>query len=442
MYRLLQKLVLFFSLLSALILLASCSPSGVGTIPSGTPDHGNGTPAVIPTPHPDPQPVLTAPPGATGAFYAFVRKNQLWVATNGTVPAQVTHFDFGNYTSVFWNQPLWSPGDRSIAFTMDALPPGLGGGGCPGPDYSVFGTLYILDTATMQLTKIVLPGDSGSTAADSPYDGYWHSIFWEDSTHLLAWHNETNFVGKKSDAAGLYRYNVDSNTLTQVIPLSSLGVATLLKPQAGLTLMLSMRYSSEELFYQIVEQGQIAIYRHSIVHPSTASSKVLTIGSEAWCDPQHSGLFVKPGWDVSPNGEQLVAQIITTDSSNQVVGTVQVLSLNDGSTTPLFAQGSSQMLRNDITLTWGPDSQTVIATSHNVQSPVGPYSATLANPSAMQQYTPDLAGQVAWRPDSSAFALQSSDALNPTVVPDVYIFMPGDGQGRLLLADAYDFTWG
>src|SRR5712691_6896593 len=97
MYRLLQKLVLFFSLLLVLLLLSSCGPSGVGTIPSGTPDHGNGTPAVIPTPRPDPQPVLTAPPGATGAFYAFVRKNQLWVATNGANPTQVTRFDYGNY---------------------------------------------------------------------------------------------------------------------------------------------------------------------------------------------------------------------------------------------------------------------------------------------------------------------------------------------------------
>src|SRR5437016_12818245 len=92
MSKRLQTICVSLCLLLVAWLLASCSVSKVGTIPSGTPDHGNGTPAVIPTP--DPSPVMAAPPSTKGAFYAFVRQNQLWVAVNGTSPAQVTNFDY------------------------------------------------------------------------------------------------------------------------------------------------------------------------------------------------------------------------------------------------------------------------------------------------------------------------------------------------------------
>lgn len=124
-------------LLVVVLLLTSCSVSKVGTIPSGTPDHGNGTPAVIPTP--DPSPVMAAPPNTTGAFYAFIRKNQLWVALNGASPAQVTNFDYGNAPNVFWHSPAWSPRDHFIAVIMNAVPFGLGGGGCPDPITGLMG---------------------------------------------------------------------------------------------------------------------------------------------------------------------------------------------------------------------------------------------------------------------------------------------------------------
>jgi hypothetical protein len=65
----------------------------------------------------------------------------------------------------------------------------------------------------------------------------------------------------------------------------------------------------------------------------------------------------------------------------------------------------------------------------------------LANPTAMQQYAPNVAGQVSWRPDSSAFALQNSEMMDMTT-SDVYVFLTGDSQGRILLTDARDFTWG
>lgn len=442
MQRRLLKLVLLSLLAWMLIFLASCGFSGVGTIPSGTPDRGNGTPAVIPTPSPSPQTVLTAPSTAMGNFYAFVRDNQLWVALNGANPVQATHFDYTNLPNVFWHQPLWSPGDHFIAFIMNALPAGLGGGGCPGPDYGANGALYLLNTSTMQLTKLVVLSDNGDAVASSAHNGYWQYIFWEDSTHLLAWYN--GITGKASSTAGLYRYDLNSNTLSQVIPLSGLGVATLFNGQQGLPLLLSMRYSSGQLFYQVVvhalgQQSQIMIYRHSVVHPEMASNKVLEMGTEPWCNLPQSGPYIKPGWDVSADGEQLVAQMIIDGSPSSGVTSISVLDLKDGLTTALFAQIAPQMLSHDVVLTWGPDSQTVVAAQYHMLGQNGPYSATLANPDAMQQYTPVLSGQAAWRADSSAFVLQSLDT---TDASDVYLFVTGNTQGQLLLKDVRDFVWG
>lgn len=440
-----HTVISLLSLLWALLLLPACGSSYIGTIPRGTPDLGDGTLAVIPAITPDPQLVFTAPPTAVGATYAYVRKNQLWTARNAATPVQATHFDYVGTSNVFWHQPLWSPGDRFIAFIMNARPAGLGGGGCPAPDFSANGALYIMDFTTDQLTKITVPADSGDAVVSSPYNGYWQYIFWEDSTHLLAWYN--GVTGTSSNSAGLYRYDLNSKTLALVIPLRSLGVATLFHVQAGLPLLLSMRYSSEQLFYQIIVHpferlSQFVIYRRSIIHPEMPGSKVLETGSEPWCTPQQNGPFVKPGWDVAPDGEQLAAQMIVVNDAGQGSATISALNLNDHSMTDLFAQASTQMLGQDLTLTWGPDSQTIVATTYHAPAQNGPYSATLANPAATEQYTPDLAGQVTWRTDSSAFALQNVDTVSTSTSSDVYMFITGDSQGQLLLTDARDFMWG
>lgn len=443
MPRRLHNLLILLVCLPALFLLSSCDSAGTGTIPGGTPDLGNGTPAVIPTPSPSPQPVLTAPSTALGATYAFVRRDQLWVARHGAKPVQVTHFDYTNVPDVFWHQPLWSHDDHYIAFILNARPVGQGGGGCPAPDYGANGTLYLLNTSTLQLTQLVVPADSSDPVAKSALNGYWQYVFWEDSTHLLAWYN--GVIGRTSNTAGLYRYDLDSETLTQVIPLSALGVATLFSAQENVPLLLSMRYSSGHLYYQVVihpfgQHSQIAIYGRSVIQPALPGNTVLDMGSEPWCSPQQSGPYIKPGWDVSPDGEQLVAQVIP--ATGQAVGSIQALNLNDGSTTALFAQASPRMLSHDLLLTWAPDSQAVVATEDHMFSQDGPYSATLADPAAMQRYTPNLAGQVAWRTDSSAFVLQNSDTTDVTDAPGLYVFNTGDTQGLLLLTDARDFEWG
>lgn len=302
-----------------------------------------------------------------------------------------------------------------------------------------------MNTETKQFTRITFPSILKNVQMNgSPSNDYWQYIFWEDATHLLAWYN--GVAGKMSSAAGLYRYDVNTQELTQVIPLSALGDATLSNPQQNMPLLISLGYSSEQLFYQVVmhpfeQQSQVAIYRHSISHPEMQSSKVLQMGTEPWCAPQ-SGPYIRPGWDISPDGEQLVAQMITATGPDQAVGTIQTLNLNDGSTTALFMQAPADLLGQDLLLTWGPDSQTVVATASHAQTPSGPYSASLADPAAMQRYTPNLAGQVVWRSDGSAFALQGAETVDQTATPNVYVFLTADTQGRMLLTDAHEFNWG
>src|SRR5258708_34679684 len=253
-------------LISVLSLVSACGiwTSSVGYIPRGTPDHGNGTPAVVSTISLYPHPVHTVSVSTMGANYAFVRKNQLWVALNGANPLQVTNFNYTNIPNVFWHQPVWSPGDHLLAFIMNAHPAGLGGGGCPGPDYSANGALYLMNTSTGHFTRVRLSSPPGYVQMKGvPQDDFWQYMFWEDTTHLLAWYNGP--AGKLNNMAGLYRYSIISQALTLVIPLSALNAATLFSPQKTMPLLLSMHYSNEQHFYQMVvhpfEQGsQLVIY--------------------------------------------------------------------------------------------------------------------------------------------------------------------------------------
>lgn len=439
--------VVLLALLVACVALASCSASGVGTIPSGTPDLGNGTPAIIPSSSPTARPIATAPISMLGATYAFVRDNQLWLALSGGQPAQATKFQYTNLPDVSWHPPLWSPGETSLAFIMNARPAGQGGGGCPAPDYEANGALYVLNAGTRQATQIIVPTDKGDPLASSPTNGYWQYFFWQDATHLLAWYN--GVIGKTSNNAGLYRYDMAAKTLTLILPLRSLGVSTLFEGQSSQPLLLSMRYSSGQLFYQVVDHpfeqsSQFIIYRRSLDQPASASKLVFTAGSEAWCSSSQAGSFQKPGWDISPDGAQLVVQEVaeSTSSAGQTASNVQVLSLSDHTVTPLFSAMSATMLASDLTLTWGPDSQTVVASQAHLLSQAGPYSATLANPAAIQAYSPGAAGPAAWRSDSAAFALQNVDVSDVNNGGSLYVYIPGSQQGQLLLNNARDFAWG
>src|ERR1700730_744109 len=306
------KLLIFLAILFVTVALASCGSSGVGSIPGGTPSLGNGTPAVIPSPSPTRQVIPSASPASLSGTYAFVRHNQLWLALHGAKAVRATSFDFSNLPDVSWHQPVWSPGDGFLAFIMNARPAGQGGGGCPAPDYGANGALYLLNTSTMRLTQVMVLTDKGDALASSLNNGYWQYVFWQDATHLLAWYN--GVVGKTSNTAGLYRYDLGNATLSQVISLQQLGVSTLFNARQNAPLLLSMRYSTGQLYYQVVghpfeQHSQLTIYRHAVDHPAQASVKVLDMGSEAWCGSQQGSALIRPGWDVPPDGQQLAAQV-------------------------------------------------------------------------------------------------------------------------------------
>lgn len=402
-------------------------------------------------------------------LYAFVRQGQLCLSPNGRNPTQVTHLNYsslGPKPDIFWRQPLWSPGDEFIAFIVRAMPSSFGVDGIcdPGPNYAYTGALYVLNTSTLQITRVVLASMSGYPADDNPLDGFWQHIFWEDATNLLAFRNlvQNGNVNLAQNGGSLYRYDLNGNELTEVIPASSLKQSGVGIP-GDFGIWFPLRYSSGQLYYQVMETDpqhskniKFVIYRHSTLHPELPDTRVLDAGNEQLVDtyqgsgppPPICAQYENPGWDISPDGKHLVAQMLLTDNAGHVSSSIRVLNVSDGSMVTLFGQVSSDVFKGDVTLTWGPDNQSVLLSSwfwFGVKiSQVGPYSATLLQPEQTQAYPPDTNGHVVWRSDSSAFALfqfqQYEIESNNTT--NVYMFAQGKPDRRLFLMNAQNFAWG
>lgn len=441
----LHKTFLLVSLMSALV-LSSCGFPGNSVTPDTTSVHSDGSPEAKPTHTSTPPPVTS---------YAFVRQDQLWVSFNGRNPIQVTHINYsslGSVPNIFWGQPLWSPGDGFIAFILKAFPGYFDDlGACPpGIDYANPGALYVLNTRTLQLTRVVLTSMSGYPADNDPLKGFWQHLFWEDATHLLA----SSSPPQSNTNGSLFRYDLNTKTLSEVIPAGSLKPFGIL---ANNLIWFPLRYSSGQLFYQVIEADPInsknilfVIYRHSTLHPELPSTKVLETGSEPI--PVVGGtnvgpsaacpLITNPGWDISPDGKRLVAQMLLTDNADHVTSSIRVLNLADGSMEALFGQVSSNVLTGDLTLTWGPDNQSVLLSSWSSQ--VGPYSATLVQPAQSQAYPPDTIGHVVWRSDGSVFALFQFQwiGMGPNSEATVYMCTQGKPDRRLFLMNAQNFAWG
>src|SRR5581483_9648059 len=161
-----------------------------------------------------------------------------------------------------------------------------------------------------------------------------------------------------------------------------------------------------------------------------------------WSGSQQGNTFTYPGWDVSLDGQQLAAQVVQAGNANGPASSIETLNIPGSTTTGLLAQLPPAMLAHDLVLTWGPDSQSLVASEAHLLSQNGPYSATLANPAMTQAYAPGAAGLVAWKIDSSAFTLQSTDMSDVTGAGQTYLFNAGSTQGQLLLTNTRDFVWG
>ena len=440
----LYKTLLLVSLMSAFI-LSSCGFPGV--TPDTTLDHNDGFPEVKPTHTPTSSPISS---------YAFVRQEQLWVSFNGRNPIQVTHLNYsslGSIPNIFWGQPLWSPGDGFIAFILRAFSgyfDDIGTCHPPGTYFAKPGALYVLNTRTLQLTRVVLSSMSGYPADNDPLNGFWQYIFWEDATHLLAFGS----LPQRNNSGNLFRYDLNRKTLSEAIPASNLKPFVPGSSIWGSSIWFPLRYSSGQLFYQVVEDDlqnskniKFVIYRHSTIQPELPNTKVLDTGSEPVPDVGPNGFapcptISNPGWDISLDGKRLVAQMLLTDNAGHVSSSMRVLNLSDGSMEALFGQVSSNVLTHDLTLTWGPDNQSVLLSSWSSQ--VGPYSTTLLQPVQTQVYPPDTTGHVVWRSDSSAFALFQFQwlSMGPNSDATVYMFAQGKPDRRLFLSNAQNFAWG
>jgi len=384
----------------------------------------------------------------TKGSYTFVRNEQLWVALNGANPVQVTHFTYPTnhgFTNAFWNQSFWFANGRYVAFELKAVVGGLGGGGCGYiGDYARNAGLFVLDTTTLKITQITVPGEKGPSGS---VDGYWEHLFPENATQLLVWHS--TLYNKNG---GLYRYNFTTKALTLVLPASKVPNA-----DSNTEAFAPMRYSNGQLYYETfnpVPGSSVlydhVIYSHSVTHPNEQTFKVLDAGTQVFCDVAHgnAGLYRETGWDISPDGQHLVVQEIVKNNQGKETSSIQSISLRSGTPITLFSHLPADVLSHDLVLSWAPDNRTVLLQSPSQKPGQGTfYSTTLFTGLLKVQtypYTTNFGfhpGHIAWKPNSTTFALYAFQEYDKVVTSSVYTFTVGNAHGSVLLSNATNFAW-
>ncbi|MBA2680351.1 MAG: hypothetical protein H0U76_18380 [Ktedonobacteraceae bacterium] len=391
--------------------------------------------------------------GGGAATYAFVRNEQLWVKLPDAQLVQATHFDYtaddGHHLAVLWNQLSWFDGDHYIAFKLLVTRGGFGGAGCGYiGNNGATSALFILDTRTMQTTEITVPGENTNKSDKNERSGQWQYLFTDDSLHLLAWHTD---LGNKG---GLYRYDFSSGKLSLALSASKFPEVKLSNDS-----YFPMRLGNGQLYYEAMTKtsGSLydhVIYSHSIDHPEMPSVKVLDAGTHLFCDDAtgNRGQYREPGWDVSSDGQYLVVQKIVRDNQGKETSTIQMISLYDGTVTPLFSQLTPTDLSHDLTLSWAPDHQTIVVQVPTVGKDSAPqqegtfYSTTVGQPTEVRsylyktnfQYQP---GRIAWSSDSASFALSVFYETKDNSAANVYDFVIGNEPGHAMLNGATNFIW-
>ncbi len=392
---------------------------------------------------------MTLQTSSVKGSYTFVRNEQLWIALKGANAFQVTHFTYPTdhgFNNVFWNQPLWLANGRYIAFEVKSLVGGLGGGGCGYiGDYARNSALFVLDTSTLKITQITVPGEKG-LGTGSNYDGYWEHVFPENATQLLVWHSTLY-----DKAGGLYRYNFQTKALTLVLPASKVPNA-----DSNTEAFSPMRYSNGQLYYEtmtyVAGSNQLynhTIYSHSVMHSNAPTVKVFDAGTQLFCDVAHgnAGQFREPGWDISPDGQHLVVQKVVRNGQGKETSSIQSIALQSGASITLFSHLPARVLSHDLVLSLAPNSKTVLLQSPSQTSGQGTfYSTTLLMPAVVQTYTYTTSngyyvGHIAWKPDSTAFAFYAFQEFDKVVASNVYTSTVGKANGSVLLTNATNFAW-
>ncbi|GHO75851.1 hypothetical protein KSD_36220 [Ktedonobacter sp. SOSP1-85] len=339
--------------LTLCLLCAACgTPSSTGTTP---PD----TSAVTPTPQSTVATATPQPTVATGALYndyAFVKNHQIWLSLHGGTPKQATKFDQiqdppGNS---FYNNFLWFDHDMFLVFTLKVLNSGIGGAGCSmGISYSRGSQLFILNTATLQITSPTLPGQQTTTKSGIPYAGPWNALVKADDTHLMGAASLTNDT---AFAADIYTYDFTTSSFALTISASSipnLNFRTTREP---------MLVRNGLLYYQTFVNGQYAIYSHSLTNPGAAATKIADEGNETYCPmgqlPAGYGYFETPGWDISPDGTQLIEQsIVDANANSPKTSIIQRVNLANSTATTISQDLPANALIMDTRIQWAPDGQ-------------------------------------------------------------------------------------
>jgi hypothetical protein len=408
-------IILIFSVLLCLLVTACGQTYTVGGTTTPTPTPTPSATASVSTPTPTTQASSTNTTfTGLGKDYAFVRNYQVWLGLNGADPVQATHFTSadGYFSSdTNWSRLYWFDNDRYVAFLLDASR-GRGGNYCM--PWSTIGLLYVIDTSTMQTTRVTFPNTMGSVEALSP----------QDATHLLVFQPVNG---------GIYQYDLVSGTASLLLPMGSLA-PTFESSYEIYTMAVQngLLYYETATPHDATDTSHFIIYSQAFTGTNSMPTKIFDAGANTLCSFKHqSGPFTNLGWSLSPDGTHLAVQTIDNSDPLHPQGHFELVSLQGGASTPIFTQVPTALSNRPDALEWSPNSQNILLTTYQAV-----YTSTLADPATTQTYQTQNSVNANWLPDGAHFTLENRTA------NQIQVFSLGTPTGQTLLSNATYYSHG
>ncbi len=344
----------------------------------------NQTPTPSATPTNTPTPTPTPKPGSAFA-YAFARSGQVWVAQAGKAPQQLSQLPDASGFNL--SALAWSPDGKHLAFERAGI-------GNP--------VDYVIDTTTGNFTVLNVP----STPTNASLD-------WADNNTVVA-------IKQVGGNTQFWKVNITSNASSQITQVNG-------TPQ--------VKVMGEAIYYSMLDSNsnEIMLHRYDINLGSEGTPVAITPAGT-------SSLTVN--WDISPDGTHVEMGFnLATPDASWGNGFWYINFSDNTDRQPIFDDSEipfSTFTANDpITLSFSPDSQSVVI---DTQNSAGPASEGVDD-SNFTTYSPHVGitspEAISWAPNSGSFALISSG--NPGQAT-IYT-LGGKSAGATFVDQASLLTW-
>jgi|SRR5579859_6954886 len=314
----------------------------------------NQTPSASATSTSTPTPTPTPKPGSAFS-YAFARGGQVWVAQAGKTPQQLSQLpDAGGFNV---SALAWSPDGKHLAFERAGV-------GNP--------VDYVIDTTTGNFMTLNVP--STPSAA---------SLGWADKNTVVA----IKIVGGNTQ---FWKVDITSNAPSEITQVNG-------TPQ--------VKVLGESIYYSVLDSNsnQLMLHRYDINLGSEGTPVAITPAGAS---------TLNVNWDVSPDGTHVAMGFKLDKSDASWDNGFWYINFSDNTDRqPIFDDSEipfSTFTANDpITLSFSPDSQSVVL---DTQNSAGPASEGVDD-SNFTTYSPHVGitsqSAISWAPNGASFALIS-----------------------------------